>query len=75
MANVKARIILKARVCVYHDTSGPREGQQWHNIHRCVTGAISLSEWNWRFSAASEILCSGTTSYASYGDAVGEGWL
>jgi len=72
--NVKSRIFLKARVCVLNDTSGPKEGAQWHNMHNCVT-TCSLSEWNWRFSAASEILCSGSTTYTSYGDAIGSGWL
>ena len=75
MANVKARILLKARVCVWNDHSGPREGKQWHNIHKCVTAAISLSEWEWRYAAAKEILCSGSTDYTSYGDAVGSGWV
>jgi len=72
--NVKSRIALKARVCVLNDTSGPKEGAQWHNIHYCVT-TCSLSEWEWRFQAAKEILCEGATDYTSYGEAVGEGWV
>jgi len=75
MANVKVRVLLKARVAVYNDTSGPREGKQWHNIHKCVTSAIALSEWEWRYAAAKEILCSGSSDYTSYGDAIGHGWL
>jgi len=75
MANVRARILLKARVCVINATSGPKEGEQWHNIHHCVTAVISKSEWDWRFAAAKAILCTGSTSYTSYGDAIGHGWL
>jgi hypothetical protein len=72
--NVKARIKLNARVNVENATSGPKEGDQWHNIHECVT-TCSLSEWNWRFAAAKAILCTGTTDYTSYGDAIGHGWV
>lgn len=75
MANVRARIQLKARVSVINDTSGPKEGAQWHNIHHCVTGVISLSEWQWRYAAAKDILCGGSTDYTSYGDAIGAGWI
>jgi len=72
--NVKSRIFLKARVNVENSTSGPKEGAQWHNMHRCVT-TCSLSEWNWRFEAATDILCGGSTDYTSYGDAIGNGWV
>jgi hypothetical protein len=75
MANVKAKVLLKARVAVYNDTSGPRDGKQWHNIHNCTTGVISESEWRWRFQAAKDILCGGSTDYTSYGDAIGDGWI
>jgi hypothetical protein len=75
MANVKARIALKARVCVINSTSGPKEGAQWHNMHNCVTGTISDSEWRWRWAAAVDILCGGSTDYTSYGDAIGDGWV
>ena len=72
--NVRARILLKARVCVRNATSGPKEGEQWHNIHHCVTDC-TLSEWNWRYAAAKAILCGGSTTYTSYGDAIGHGWV
>jgi hypothetical protein len=72
--NVRARISLKARVCVRNTNSGPKEGAQWHNIHHCVTDC-SKSEWDWRFAAAKAILCSGSTTYTSYGDAIGHGWV
>lgn len=77
--NVKARIFLKARVCVLnsvteHTTHGPKEGAQWHNKHYCVT-TCSKSEWDWRFQAATDILCGGSTDYTSYGDAIGSGWV
>jgi hypothetical protein len=72
--NVRSRISLKARVCVRNVTSGPKEGAQWHDIHHCVTDC-SLSEWQWRFAAAKAILCSGSTTYTSYGDAIGHGWV
>ena len=72
MANVKSRIFLKARVCVLNDTSGPKEGAQWHNMHNCVT-TCSLDEWNWRFDTAVSILCTGEAcTYGTYAeDAVG----
>lgn len=75
MANVRAKVLLKARVCIINDTSGPKEGKQGHNIHHCTTLVISKSEWDWRFAAAKEILCGGSTDYTSYGDAIGHGWL
>ncbi len=72
--NVKVKVHLNNRVCVLNDTSGPKEGAQWHNIHDCWTHC-SLSEWEWRYAAAISILCSGTTDYTSYGDAIGHGWV
>jgi hypothetical protein len=72
--NVKARIKLKARVNVENATSGPKEGDQWFNMHECIT-TCSLSEWNWRFAAAKSVLCSGTTTYTSYGNTIGHGWV
>jgi hypothetical protein len=75
MANVRARVLLKARVCIINDTSGPKEGAQWHNIHKCVTAVISESEWRWRFDEAKRVLCGGTTRYTSYGVAIGSGWV
>jgi hypothetical protein len=72
--NVKSRIFLKARVCVLNDTSGPKEGAQWHQMHHCVI-AVSKSEWDWRYEAAIDILCGGSTDYTSYGDAIGHGWI
>jgi hypothetical protein len=72
--NVKSRIFLKARVCVLNDTSGPKEGAQWHQMHHCVI-AVSKSEWDWRYAAAIDILCGGSTDYTSYGDAIGHGWV
>jgi len=72
--NVKSRIFLKARVCVLNDTSGPKEGAQWHQMHHCVI-AVSKSEWDWRYAAAVAILCGGSTTYTSYGDAIGHGWV
>jgi hypothetical protein len=72
--NVKSRIFLKARVCVLNDTSGPKEGAQWHQMHHCVI-AVSKSEWDWRYAAAIDILCGGSTDYISYGDAIGHGWV
>lgn len=74
MANIKARVFLNNRVCILNDTSGPKEGQQWNDKHECVT-TCSLSEWKWRFAAAVDILCGGTTDYTSYGDAIGSGWV
>lgn len=75
MANVKAIISLKARVAVWNATSGPREGKQWHDKWHCHTAAISKSEWDWRFAEAIAVLCGGTTTYTSYGDAIGHGWV
>ena len=72
--NVKSRIFLKARVCVLNDTSGPKEGAQWYQKHHCVI-AVSKSEWDWRYAAAVNILCGGSTDYTSYGEAIGEGWI
>jgi len=72
--NVKSRIFLKARVCVYNTTSGPKEGAQWHQMHHCVI-AVSKSEWDWRYAAAVDILCGGSTDYTSYGEAIGQGWV
>jgi len=72
--NIKARVYLNCRINVENTHSGPKEGAQWHNMHKCVT-TCSLSEWEWRFAAAKSILCSGTTSYTSYGDAIGHGWV
>ena len=74
MANVKARVFLKARVNIQNDTSGPKEGRQWHDMKKCWV-TCSLSEWNWRFQAASDILCGGITDYTYYGEAVGAGWI
>ena len=73
MANVKVKVYLNNRVHLL-DGNGPKETDQRHDIHNCWT-TYSLSEWNWRFSAAKSILCSGTTDYTSYGDAIGEGWV
>lgn len=73
--NVRAHVLLKARVNEINATSGPKEGKQRHDIHKCVTLVVSLSEWNWRFQAAHEILCGGSTDYTSYGDAIGSGWI
>ena len=77
--NVKSRIFLKARVCVLntvtaHTTHGPKEGAQWHQMHHCDI-AVSKSEWDWRYAAAVAILCGGSTTYTSYGDAIGHGWV
>ena len=71
--NVKARVLLKARVCVINDTSGPKEGAQWHNIHKCVTKSIALGDWIWRFETAKQILCAGITDNGLYyGQVVGD---
>jgi hypothetical protein len=75
MANVRARVFLKARVSVQNDTTGPKEGKQFHNRHFCITAIISESEWNWRWQSAKDILCGGETDYTSYGDAIGDGWM
>ena len=81
MANVKARILLKARVCVLnavtaHTTHGPKEGAQWHNIHYCVTRSIDANEWKWRYATAQAILCFGTAPYGTtYGGAIGSQWM
>ena len=72
--NVKARVYLNVRVNVENATSGPKEGAQWHNMHKCVA-TCSLSEWQWRLAAAKSVLCSGSTTYTSYGDAIGHGWI
>ncbi len=75
MANVRAKVFLNTRVSIINDTSGPKEGKQRHQQHRCTTRIISKSEWDWRFAAACAILCSGSTDYTSYGDAIGHGWV
>ncbi|MGD0341295.1 MAG: hypothetical protein ABSA76_06280 [Bacteroidales bacterium] len=76
MANVKARVELKARVCVINATSGPKEGKQWHNIHYCTTGTINLYEWLWRYHTAITVLCGGSAPYGtSYAGAIGYYWL
>jgi hypothetical protein len=76
MANVRAHILLKARVSVINSTSGPKEGAQWHNIHHCVTKVIDLNEWKWRFDTAKLVLCSGSAPYGtSYAGAIGYYWL
>ena len=80
--NVRAYIALKARVAVMNTvtplnsgglpTVAPAEGQQWHNIHHCVTKVIDLNEWKWRFATAKAVLCAGTAPYGtSYGGAIG----
>jgi hypothetical protein len=72
MANVRARVLLKTRVSIINDHSGPKEGKQWHDIHHCVTKVIDLNEWKWRFATAKAILCGGTAPYGtSYGGAIG----
>jgi hypothetical protein len=79
--NVKARILLKCRVCVINPTKAghlqdPKEGKQWHNIHHCTTATIDYNEWMWRFETAKKILCAGyadTTGYY-YGDVIGGEW-
>jgi hypothetical protein len=74
--NVRARIVLKARVSVINATSGPKEGAQWHNIHNCVTKVIDLNEWKWRFATAKTVLCGGSAPYGtSYVGAIGVYWL
>ena len=77
---VRSKIQLVTRVQVQNDKTGryqrpPRDGQQWHDKFCCWTGDISLSEWRWRLEAAEEILCGGSTTYTSYGDAIGHGWV
>jgi hypothetical protein len=73
--NVKARVLLKARVCIINDTSGPKEGKQWHNIHHCVT-ATTLGDWIWRFETAKQLLCSGITNNGLYyGQVIGNAYL
>ena len=74
MANVKVKVYLNNRVNLLSGTTGPKETEQWHNIHNCWT-YCSLSEWEWRYQAAKDILCGGSTTYTSYGDAIGHGWL
>ena len=80
--NVRARIALKAVVSVMNTTTplssrglptvAPAEGQQWHNIHHCVTKSIDLNEWKWRFATAKAVLCAGTAPYGtSYTGAIG----
>jgi hypothetical protein len=79
--NVKARIELKARVCVINSVTdytdhGPKEGAQWHRIHHCVTKTIDLNEWKWRFATAKAVLCGGTAPYGTtYAGAIGVYWL
>jgi len=76
MANVRAHVLLKARVSVINDTSGPKEGDQWHNIHKCVTQVITLDDWNWRYETAKQILCAGITDNGQYyGEVVGDIYL
>lgn len=71
--NVKVKVYLNNRV-EFLENTGPKQVSQRHDIHNCWT-SCSLSEWDWRFSAAKSILCSGTTTYTSYGDAIGDGWI
>jgi hypothetical protein len=74
--NVRARILLKARVCVINATSGPKEGAQWHNIKHCVTKVIDINEWKWRYDTAVQVLCGGTAPYGTtYAGAIGSYWL
>jgi hypothetical protein len=78
--NVKAKINLTTRVQVQNDKTNQhlrpsRDGQQWHDKFCCWTGTIELGEWRWRLEAAEEILCGGSTTYTSYGDAIGHGWI
>lgn len=73
MANVRAKILLKARVCVINDTSGPKEGAQWHCIHKCDTGTIDNDDWLWRYETAKQILCNGITDNGQYyGEVIGD---
>ena len=72
--NVKVKVYLNNRVALLESGNQRKEIEQWHNIHNCWT-YCSLSEWEWRFAAAKSILCGGTTTYTSYGDAIGHGWL
>jgi len=76
MANVKARIDLKCRVCIINDMTdpdrrGPLEGKQNFDMHKCETRVISEEEWAWRFATAKAVLCNGT-GYP--GDTVPEGY-
>lgn len=74
--NVRARIELKAEVSVINTTSGPKEGAQWHNIHRCATKVIDLNEWKWRYATANTVLCGGSAPYGTtYVGGIGVWWL
>lgn len=74
MANVRAYIDFSARVCVVNATSGPKEGKQWHKMINGRTGIMSESEWRWRLAAAENLILNGSTTYLTYGAAVGAGW-
>jgi hypothetical protein len=83
--NVRARVLLKARVHVVNSTGtssqglqtgGPYSGAQWFNIHHCTTKVIDLNEWKWRHDTAMQVLCGGTAPYGTtYAGAIGYYWL
>ena len=51
----------------------PNDGDQYNNIHHCVTKKIDKNEWRWRYETAKSILCSGYAETTGYylGDALG----
>ena len=86
--NVRSYVDLNCLVCEINDKSDPNarppfEGKQRHDKHKCRTETISLTEWNWRFETAKDILCNGTgypgdeeaESYYGGGGGIGEEFL
>jgi hypothetical protein len=76
MANtiyVQSKISLHCHVTEKLSTSGPSDGDQFNDIHHCVTQKIDRNEWKWRFETAKSILCSGyaDTTGCYLGDALG----
>jgi len=74
---VRSHVDLRCLVVEKTGSPAPTDGDQFHDIHKCVTKVIDRNEWAWRFTTAKAILCDGyanTTGYY-YGDAIGGQWV
>lgn len=70
---VVSHVDLKCLVIEKRGTTAPTDGDQFHDIHKCVTQKIDRNEWRWRFETAKSILCSGYADTTGYylGDVLG----
>ena len=70
---VQSHVDLRCLVIEKTGTVAPTDGEQFHNIHKCVTLKIDRNEWRWRYETAVAILCGGYAETTGYylGDALG----